>query len=135
MMNEKILVCIKNDANAEKLIRRGFRIADRLRSELFILTAIDRNLSDLPEQIQNEYKEWQELAEQFHAHFLVEPIQERKISQVITDVANQKHITQIILGQSVKSRVEELAKGSIVNAIMRQTDGVDIHIVANSRKS
>ncbi|EIA20870.1 KdpD-like non-kinase potassium sensor [Listeria fleischmannii] len=135
MMNEKILVCIKNDANAEKLIRRGFRIADRLRSELFILTAISKELDELPEKTQKEYATWQDLAKQFNAHFLVEPIKERKISQVITDVANKNNITQIILGQSIKSRVEEVAKGSIVNAIMRQTDGVDIHIVANSRKN
>lgn len=135
MMNEKILVCIKNDANAEKLIRRGFRIADRLRSELFILTAISKELDELPEKTQKEYEAWQDLAKQFNAHFLVEPIKERKISQVITDVANKNNITQIILGQSIKSRVEEVAKGSIVNAIMRQTDGVDIHIVANSRKN
>ncbi len=135
MMNEKILVCIKNDANAEKLIRRGYRIADRLRSELYILMAIDKELEELPTHIQESYAEWRDLAQQFGAHFLLEPMKERKIPQVITDVANKKQITQIILGQSIKSRVEEIAKGSIVNAIMRQTDGVDIHIVANSRKN
>ncbi|WP_099223333.1 KdpD-like non-kinase potassium sensor [Listeria costaricensis] len=135
MMNEKILVCIKNDANAEKLIRRGYRIADRLRSDLYILMAIDKELDELPAHIQESYAEWRELAQQFGAHFLLEPMKERKIPQVITDVANKKQITQIILGQSIKSRVEEIAKGSIVNAIMRQTDGVDIHIVANSRKN
>ncbi|EUJ31309.1 K+-transporting ATPase d chain [Listeria cornellensis FSL F6-0969] len=57
-----------------------------------------------------------------------------KFFSVITDVAKKHHITQIILGQSVKTRLEELTKGSVVNAIMRETDGIDIHIVADSRK-
>lgn len=34
--SEKILVCIQNDLNAEKLIRRGWRIASRLKSALYI---------------------------------------------------------------------------------------------------
>ncbi|MBS4162481.1 universal stress protein, partial [Klebsiella pneumoniae] len=35
--NEKILVCVQHGKNAEKLIRRGWRIANRLKAELFVL--------------------------------------------------------------------------------------------------
>ncbi|MBC1936557.1 universal stress protein [Listeria grandensis] len=134
-MNEKILVCIKNDDNAEKLIRRGWRIANRLRAELFILTAIPGNFSDLDPHIRKKYDTWKKLAKEFNAHFIIESNHSRKIFSVITDVAKTHHITQIILGQSVKTRLEELTKGSVVNAIMRETDGIDIHIVADSRKN
>ncbi|EUJ23818.1 osmosensitive K channel His kinase sensor [Listeria grandensis FSL F6-0971] len=134
-MNEKILVCIKNDDNAEKLIRRGWRIANRLRAELFILTAIPGNFSDLDPHTRKKYDTWKKLAKEFNAHFIIESNHSRKIFSVITDVAKTHHITQIILGQSVKTRLEELTKGSVVNAIMRETDGIDIHIVADSRKN
>ncbi|MBA3924801.1 KdpD-like non-kinase potassium sensor [Listeria rustica] len=134
-MNEKILVCVKNDENAEKLIRRGWRIANRLRAELFILTAIPGSLSDLDPYTRKKYETWKKLAKDFNAQFLIETNHNRKIFNVITDVAKNHHITQIILGQSVKTRLEELTKGSVVNAIMRETDGIDIHIVADSRKN
>lgn len=134
-MNEKILVCVKNDDNAEKLIRRGWRIANRLRAELFILAAMPGNFSDLDPYTRKKYESWKKLAKEFDAHFLIETNHNRKIFNVITDVAKKHHITQIILGQSVKTRLEELTKGSVVNAIMRETDGIDIHIVADSRKN
>lgn len=134
-VNEKILVCVKNDDNAEKLIRRGWRIANRLRAELFILTAIPGSLSDLDPYTRKKYESWKKLANEFDAHFLIETNHNRKIFSVITEVAKKHHITQIILGQSVKTRLEELTKGSVVNAIMRETDGIDIHIVADSRKN
>ncbi|AQY50632.1 osmosensitive K channel His kinase sensor [Listeria weihenstephanensis FSL R9-0317] len=134
-INEKILVCVKNDDNAEKLIRRGWRISNRLRAELFILTAISGTWNDLDPYTRKKYEAWKKLANEFDAHFIVETNHNRKIFNVITDVAKQHHITQIILGQSVKTRLEELAKGSVVNAIMRETDGIDIHIVADSRRN
>lgn len=134
-VNEKILVCVKNDDNAEKLIRRGWRIANRLRAELFILTAIPGSLNDLDPYTRKKYESWKKLAHEFDAHFLIETNHNRKIFSVITEVAKKHHITQIILGQSVKTRLEELTKGSVVNAIMRETDGIDIHIVADSRKN
>ncbi len=42
-------------------------------------------------------------------------------------------VTQILLGQSARTRWEEIRKGSIVNEIMRQTKHIDIHIVADQR--
>ncbi|MEC2559607.1 sensor histidine kinase KdpD, partial [Bacillus cereus] len=42
-------------------------------------------------------------------------------------------VTQILLGQSARTRWEEIRKGSIVNEIMRQTKYIDIHIVADQR--
>jgi two-component system, OmpR family, sensor histidine kinase KdpD len=52
----------------------------------------------------------------------------------ITDVIKQFHITQVISGQSAKTRFEELTKGSIENDIMRLTSGIDIHNVSASKK-
>ncbi|MBC1357066.1 KdpD-like non-kinase potassium sensor [Listeria booriae] len=134
-MNEKILVCVKNDDNAEKLIRRGWRISNRLRAELFILTAISGDYNELDPYTQKKYNTWKKLATEFGATFIMEKKNNRKIFHIITEIAKKHHITQIILGQSVKTRLEELTKGSIVGAIMRETDGIDIHIVADSRKN
>ncbi|EUJ31308.1 osmosensitive K channel His kinase sensor [Listeria cornellensis FSL F6-0969] len=78
-VNEKILVCVKNDDNAEKLIRRGWRIANRLRAELFILTAIPGDFGDLDPYTRKKYESWKKLANEFDAHFLVETNHNRKI--------------------------------------------------------
>ncbi|MGE6257401.1 KdpD-like non-kinase potassium sensor [Heyndrickxia sporothermodurans] len=130
---ERILVCIQNDKNAEKLIRRGWRIASRLKADLFILHGSNIKVEEMNEEERKKVNEWMKLAGQFHAHFILESVDNKKIAKVITNVSKKHHITQIILGQSAKSRFEELRKGSIVNEIMRLTTGIDIHIVSESQ--
>lgn len=67
--------------------------------------------------------------------FIFLPSNDRRISEAITGVAKQNNITQIVLGQSARSRWEEIWKGSIVNSMMRHTDGIDIHIVSDDKTS
>ncbi len=130
---EKILVCVQNDQNAEKLIRRGWRIASRLKADLYILHGTYKKMDEMDSEEGKKIEQWNQLAIQFNAHFIIKELTNKKIAKVITEVTQQNHITQIILGQSAKSRFEELTKGSIVNDIMRLTSGIDIHIVANSK--
>ncbi|TDQ40495.1 KdpD-like non-kinase potassium sensor [Aureibacillus halotolerans] len=123
--SERILVCVQNNANAEMLIRRGWRIAKRLNAPLYVLHIIQNNSSANPH--------WQELCEQFNAIFIKEKKLDRTVPAAISDVTKRYRITQLILGQSARSRWEEIFKGSIVNTMMRHMTGVDIHIVADKR--
>lgn len=134
-VHEKIMVCVQYGGNAEKLIRRGWRIASRLKTDLLILhvtheASMNRTLNDR-KKIQN----WKKLAAQFNAKFIVEQTGKRTISETIRDIAVEHGITQIILGQSARSRWEEITKGSIVNNIMRIASGIDIHIVADQKET
>ncbi|NPC93443.1 universal stress protein [Bacillus sp. WMMC1349] len=131
--NEKILVCVQHGKNAEKLIRRGWRIASRLKADLFVLNVSRKPKEKMTAAERNKIKQWKRLCAQFEAEFIFKLARSRYISDTITAIAKQKNITQIVLGQSARSRWEEIRKGSIVNTIMRQTDGIDIHIVADDK--
>ncbi len=128
-IKERILVCVQYADSGEKLIRRGARMASRLDADLYVLNVKTRNsLADQSQHTQN----WETLSKQFEGTFLIEQAMDKKPADIIIEVAKSKHITQILLGQSARTRWEEITKGSIVNAIMRQTNGIDIHIVADS---
>ncbi len=43
-------------------------------------------------------------------------------------------VTFIVMGQSARSRLEEIIRGSIINRIMRDTKDVDIVVVADSER-
>jgi two-component system, OmpR family, sensor histidine kinase KdpD len=132
-VNEKILVCIHYGPTAEKLIRRGWRMAHRLKAELYILNITSERLSHADHVREQKIKEWKMLAEQFNATLIFEEQQNRKPAAVIIEVAKKYNVTQILLGQSARTRWEEIRKGSIVNMIMRETTNIDIHIVADGR--
>lgn len=132
-VKEKILVCVQYSSTAEKLIRRGWRMANRLNAELYVLNVERENIEFLSEAKKQVINEWEALTSQFDATFLLEEAKGNKPADTIIQVAKQLQVTQILLGQSARTRWEEIRKGSIVNEIMRQTKNIDIHIVADHR--
>ncbi|MBM7646020.1 two-component system sensor histidine kinase KdpD [Scopulibacillus daqui] len=133
-INEKIMVCVQHGGNAERLIRRGWRIANRLKTELIILHVTNEASVNRTAEERKKIQGWKRLAAQFNARFIVKQMNNRqKIAKVITDAAASLGVTQIILGQSARSRWEEILRGSIVNTIMRHSSGIDIHIVSDRK--
>jgi two-component system, OmpR family, sensor histidine kinase KdpD len=108
-------------------------MANRLKADLYILNVTDESPEYFSPEKKQKIKQWQELADQFNASFILEKRDKRKPSDVIIEVANRYFITQILLGQSARTRWDEIKKGSIVNTIMRKTSNIDIHIVADGR--
>lgn len=130
---DRILVCVHYGPTAERLIRRGARMAHRLKAELYILNIASEGEASYSLEKQQKVKQWRMLADEFKAHFIIEIKANRKPADVIVDVAKKKRITQIILGQSARTRWDEIKKGSIVNSIMRHLRNTDITIVSDGR--
>ncbi|MFB4472469.1 KdpD-like non-kinase potassium sensor [Oceanobacillus caeni] len=131
---ERILVCVHYGPPAEKLIRRGWRMANRLKADLYILNVKQNNTKQLSQKETEKIEYWKMLAEQFNATFILEEAKGRRPAKVIIDIAKYYKVTQILLGQSARTRWEEIKKGSIVNMIMRETSNIDLHIVSDSQK-
>jgi two-component system sensor histidine kinase KdpD len=125
-IHEKILVCVNYRPNAEKLIRRGWRIAHRLNAELYIL-----HIKPSGHQNEKVISEWKNLAEQFDATFIIQEAKSRKVAQQIVEVCRQYKITQIVMGMSARTRLEEIWKGSIINVIMQKLKYIDVLIVSD----
>ncbi|MEH7225532.1 universal stress protein [Bacillus sp. JJ1566] len=133
-MDESILVCVYYGPNGERLIQRGCKIAKMLDCPLYILTVDPKPFDDLDPEKVNYITRWKELAEQHSADaFIIKDNEKRPISKVIADVAREKNITQIILGQTAQSRWEQIAKGSIINSLLKEIPFVDLHIISVAR--
>jgi two-component system, OmpR family, sensor histidine kinase KdpD len=133
-MDESILVCVYYGPNGERLIQRGCKIASMLDCPLYILTIDSKPFNEMDAEKSHYISTWKELAEAHGADaFILKDNEKRPISKVIAEVAREKHITQIILGQTAQSRWEQIAKGSIINTLLREIPFVDLHIVSVSR--
>lgn len=130
---DRILVCVHYGPTAEKLIRRGARMAHRLKAELYILNITTENEDSFSIEKKQKVKQWRELANEFNAIFFLEQKGNKKPAVIIVEVAKRHRITQIILGQSGRTRWDEIKKGSIVNSIMRLLRNTDITIVSDGR--
>ncbi len=133
-MDESILVCVFYGPNGERLINRGYKLASMLDCPLYILTVDPLQYDELDAEKSAYIDRWQELAEEYEVEeFVIRDGEKRPSVKVIAEVAREHHITQIIIGQTAKSRWEEITKGSFMNVLLREIPFVDFHVVSCDR--
>ncbi len=59
-------------------------------------------------------------------------LQGDSVADEVIRYVRESGVTFIVMGQSARSRFEEIVRGSIINRIMRETKGIDIVVVADS---
>jgi two-component system sensor histidine kinase KdpD len=52
----------------------------------------------------------------------------------VLSFAYQQHITQILVGESLRSRWQELVRGSFVNRLIRRASNIDVHVIARRER-
>ncbi|WEK55970.1 MAG: histidine kinase [Candidatus Cohnella colombiensis] len=133
-MDECILVCVYYGPNGEPLIRRGGKIAKMLQCPLYVLTVDSQPEDEWDIEKIHYISTWRKLAEQFGAEqFIVKYKEKRPVVKVINEVVKQLNVTQIVIGQTAKSRWEEITKGSFINILLNELSFVDLHVVSVSR--
>lgn len=128
---ERVLVCISASPSAKKLIRRGARIAKRNKCEWTVtdvncthFSAPKLTKKDL-ELLESHYK----LAKQLGAE--VETLSGKSVSQELARFAEQKHITQMIIGHSRRTKLQTFLRGSTVAKLLKLLKDVEIHVIPN----
>ncbi|MGG6361146.1 histidine kinase [Peribacillus frigoritolerans] len=127
---EVIFVCVNLRQDSERLIRRGFRIAYRLKAQWFVVYVKDhQNLSNEEEVI---LKRVMVLTERLGGIFEIYHATHRHlVVKEITGQLKNKKATQVIIGHSARSRWKEIKEGSIVERLLRETRHLDVLVVAD----
>jgi two-component system sensor histidine kinase KdpD len=126
---ERVMICISTSPNAKKLIRRGARIANRYKCEWYVVT-VESTRMFVKKDTEVELKMLQshmQLAEQLGAETV--QLTGKSVSETLAAYANQKHITQIILGQSTRTKAETFYRGSTINKLIKMVKNVEIHLI------
>jgi two-component system, OmpR family, sensor histidine kinase KdpD len=129
-IHERVLVCISTYPNTIQLLRRGARVANYMHARFYVLfvNEPDRFLTKA-ESLHIDTCE--RLCQEFGGEFL--QVREYNILKAIVQTAQQYRITQIVMGESQKSRWQMFWKGSLTQQILRLLKNVDIHIISTSK--
>jgi two-component system, OmpR family, sensor histidine kinase KdpD len=133
-MDEAILVCVYYGPNGERLIRRGHKMASIMDCPIYILTVDPLPFDEFDAEKSDYVERWQALAKELDIEeFIIRDNEKRPSAKVIAEVAHERNITQIIIGQTAQSRWEEITKGSFMNVLLREITFVDFHVVSVDR--
>ncbi len=131
-IHERVLVCVSTYPNAIQLIRRGARIAGYMHAPFYCLFVDDpdRFLTKV-ESLHIETCE--QLCKEFGGEFI--RVGEQDKAKAIADVAKNYYITQIVIGESQRSRWKLMLRGSLTHKLLRSLKNIDVHIISTDKSS
>jgi two-component system, OmpR family, sensor histidine kinase KdpD len=129
-IHERVLVCISTYPNSLQLIRRGARVANYMHAQFYVLF-VDDPERFLSKEDSLHIETCERLCQEFGGEFI--RVRDYNTIKSIAQTAQQYRITQIIMGESQKSRWQVLWKGSLTQQILRLLKNVDIHIISTTQ--
>ncbi|SFF13975.1 two-component system, OmpR family, sensor histidine kinase KdpD [Paenibacillus algorifonticola] len=127
---EVIFVCVDLGDQAERLIRRGFRIAHRLKAEWHV-HYVHSSKTQQTEAQQKRLHALRQLCERLGGQLAVSVADKRKeISGILLQKMNALQATQLIIGQSRRPPWQMLVRKTIVHDLLRSARHLDMLIVA-----
>ena len=147
--NERVLVGFDHRPHSAQVIRDAWRLAHALHAELVAVSIqpegylalvnkiigflkYGRNVGRQREEARKRLEDHALLAEDLGAE--VVRVSSSDIAKALVEVARERHITQVVLGQPARRRWEEILRGSIINRLLRLSTDVDIHLVSLQKK-
>ena len=122
-----VLVAISPRPSDARLIRQGWRLAQRLRGDAEVILVHLHAPSD-PKQ-QSAIAAHRRLA---HALGMsLREIQAPNVPRAIAQEARAMHATHIVLGESSRSRWRERLRGSVINEVLRRAGGIDVSVIGD----
>lgn len=127
---ERVMVCLSTYPDAKPLMRRAARLAGFMDAPLIVVIVLNPQtfLSSEEGIILEEYSR---LCEDFGGDFL--RIDSEDVLGSIAQVAVERCITQIVMGQSTRTRGQSLFGRSLSEKLQERLKGrhIDLHLISN----
>jgi two-component system, OmpR family, sensor histidine kinase KdpD len=130
-IHERVLICVSTYPNAIQLIRRGARIAGYMHAPFYCLFVND------PDRFLNKVESLhieacERLCQEFEGVFI--RVADQNKAKAIASIAQEYRITQIVIGESQRSRWKTLLHGSLTQQLLTALKNIDVHIIATEKK-
>jgi two-component system sensor histidine kinase KdpD len=129
-IHERVLVCVSTYPNSVQLLRRGARLANYMNAPLYTLFVADPERFLTKEESLHIHT-CEKLCKEFEGTFI--RVTNSNVANAIAEVAEKYRITQIVIGESQRSRWQILLKGSLTQKLVRLLKNIDLHIIASEK--
>lgn len=123
---ERVVVAMAGATGGERIVRRAARLAMRARAEL--LGVFVRPTTGPVEDDHPALAEQKMLLEQLGGRYY--EIVGDDVGTALLAFAKGENATQLVLGASRRSRIQELMRGSPIGKVIREAGTLDVHIIS-----
>ena len=124
---ELIMVCVSESPLSQQLVRMARRMSDRRRARwlaVYVETPHHHRLNDAQRAC---VEQTLRLAEQLGGE--VATIPGISVADDLVRYARSRNVTELLVGKSLRSRWDELRRGSVVHDIIRKSGDIDVYVV------
>jgi two-component system sensor histidine kinase KdpD len=126
---DKVMVCLSTRPGTERLIRVGARMAGRLATNWYAVYVAkpdeDKGHGD-PDGF-HRLEEYRRMARDLGAQVVT--LTDKSVSDALIRFAQQESISHVIFGQPVRSRLDILLRGSVLNRFLAEIRDVTVQVV------
>jgi two-component system sensor histidine kinase KdpD len=122
--NDRVMICLTPNRNSLRLIRKGWRMGQRLRGEVVAVFVEHSGLSEPESKI---LKDDFSLAQRLGIKTVT---LKGPVGAQLVKYAKENSITQILLGHPDRSRMKDLLKPMLVTELIKELRTVDFTLVA-----
>jgi two-component system sensor histidine kinase KdpD len=123
---ERVVVAVTGAPSGEHLIRRAARMAQRSKADLLgvHVQATDGLVGASGGLLDEHRKLLADLGGEYHEVIGAD------VARALTQFARAENASQLVLGATHRNRWSELTRGSIINAVLRESGGIDVHVIS-----
>lgn len=123
---ERVVVALTGAPSSEQLIRRAARMAMRTKADLLgVHISVGDGLAGASDELLVQHRRLLEgLGGAYHE------VVGADVATTLLAFARAQNATQIVLGASRRSRWAELARGSVINRVVRTSGPIDVHVIS-----
>ncbi len=125
-VKERVMVAIAAEEMAARLVRRGGRPDERMGGDLLGVSVRLAHLTSGAARFLDTYRAL--TTAPGRSFTLLEG--QGGVARALVKYAHKHHVTQIVVGESSRSRLEELLRGNIVAILLRETRNVDVYVIS-----
>jgi two-component system sensor histidine kinase KdpD len=125
---ERVLALVEPQPKSQRIMRRAWRSAQRLGTEMDALWVRRPGRPPTPEE-ETQVAALRRLSGILGAHFIEDEGDD--LVQTVRRVASERGSTYVFVGTPDESRRREIFGGSLLSRMVRELPGVDIRVVAN----
>lgn len=134
ILEGNVLVCVANVAHAKKLVEKGSKLANVLRSKCFVLTSEKEPYNEFDYDLVYRKAFISRVCKEHDVPYIYTDNEKRKFVKVVQEIAEDHHISHVLIGQPMKQPWRLFGEGSIVNELFINLDDVDLHIIKVNEK-
>ena len=124
---ERVMVCISASPFSAQLIRTARRLAEGLQAEWLAVNVEAPRRFPTSEAARDALARNKRLAEELGAEVVT--LAGDDVADELLALARTRNVSQIIIGKPLHSKYWEILHGSVVDKIIRQSQGINVHVI------